>query len=967
MLINELDKEITQSDLEALETFADRIFGKVGIDVEFTRHFLDRVNDERNGKQITASELTRLFKQEYKKWGKPIAQMGPDAEAVMKDLATDINMPFVLSWDSKNKELDLVAKTVMRKPNFKTSNREFPVESEGDHNRAYKVVHVKFDPVDIMAKTTHEAALKAAVKWGLKSTSGIDVHLYPKQVQEKNPHRDGNALSSEENRDINKQRQNQQNKKAALVNKFAQIEKGRHAVAVADPIDYKMNADNSATMPYTPYKSKAANYAANVRPEYYFKEEQLNEWIQIPLWAVATAVRVGGPTLIKLAKFGWKKIIKPGAVNTTKVIVQNPVKAAAAYGVYDVLTDVGEYVKEIKDMVGDAIDDLSIQSLAELAWKNKLPLAAVAAVLYGGSKLKAYMKDNPEDEKGDTTINNYYYGSSEPATEGLEEQETLIPYVSMDWGLWKAAHRGRISFDERLSQYIDNAGGQASEGHMNMWSRFKKNHGIKNMSTDVREESFLYQKMKSMKKWEYPKLEEALNEFTISDLKYMGITHITPEQKKELQKISHENSGNITRSDLKKLGLLLQTRHVREEDAGLYYDNVKKKDYSHYKGIQIYELRQGLKSIRQTLLNLQDIDPKDGSSDMQNDIKSMLRGYDELTTAMVKAENKLLNEGSFWGSDDMVKKVHDEEKARGMIRLRRTDDDGTHGVLVGPDKVRFYQDRGYQIVEGNIQVKGSDPMPKAKPGRTDHPFRGKLVGSKYDEEVVNEESGIWKFNKEDPNNPEVLIQGFGRLMLNQIEDDLVGKFESLADMAKNKDWETIDSRLKSTIVQTKLEAILNSKEQLQSIRRKGGPKSRGIVKESRISLYDALIGEDKMGEGMFDKLKVSSHKKAYVRAADRLHEMLQRKYEENDGNWRHALNWYVAKIADGFTHVDSKILHDFYLENYKSAFITETGGVGKVVPGVNTSIDVGPNEIKTQAAKFGNIVDKDGLPKKTFR
>jgi hypothetical protein len=73
MRLDELDKQITQSDLDALETFADRIFGKVGIDVEFTRHFLDRVNDERNGKQITASELTRLFKQEYKRWGQPIA------------------------------------------------------------------------------------------------------------------------------------------------------------------------------------------------------------------------------------------------------------------------------------------------------------------------------------------------------------------------------------------------------------------------------------------------------------------------------------------------------------------------------------------------------------------------------------------------------------------------------------------------------------------------------------------------------------------------------------------------------------------------------------------------------------------------------------------------------------------------------------------------------------------------------
>ena len=68
MRLDEVDKQLTKDDLEALETFADRIFAKVGIDVEFTRHFLDRVNDERNGKQITASELTRLFKQEYKKW-----------------------------------------------------------------------------------------------------------------------------------------------------------------------------------------------------------------------------------------------------------------------------------------------------------------------------------------------------------------------------------------------------------------------------------------------------------------------------------------------------------------------------------------------------------------------------------------------------------------------------------------------------------------------------------------------------------------------------------------------------------------------------------------------------------------------------------------------------------------------------------------------------------------------------------
>jgi len=129
MRIDELDRKITQADIDSLETFADKLFAKVGIDVEFTHHFLQRVNDERNVKPITVSELVRLFKQEFKKWGKPIANLGPDAEAVMIDLATNINMPFALDWNEETKELMLVAKTIMRKKDFKTSNKEFPIEA----------------------------------------------------------------------------------------------------------------------------------------------------------------------------------------------------------------------------------------------------------------------------------------------------------------------------------------------------------------------------------------------------------------------------------------------------------------------------------------------------------------------------------------------------------------------------------------------------------------------------------------------------------------------------------------------------------------------------------------------------------------------------------------------------------------------------------------------------------------------
>ena len=41
MRLDEVDKEITQGDLSQLERFADKLFAKVGIDIEFTKHFLD--------------------------------------------------------------------------------------------------------------------------------------------------------------------------------------------------------------------------------------------------------------------------------------------------------------------------------------------------------------------------------------------------------------------------------------------------------------------------------------------------------------------------------------------------------------------------------------------------------------------------------------------------------------------------------------------------------------------------------------------------------------------------------------------------------------------------------------------------------------------------------------------------------------------------------------------------------------
>ena len=169
MKLNELDKGVgvTQAQLDALEKVLDQVFAKVGIDIEFTRHFIDRVNDERNIKPISIKELAMLFKKEFIKYGKPIAQLGPDTQAVMKDLESDINIPFALNWNGE--ELELVAKTVMRKKDFKSSNKEFTVERSNTEDFGSVPPLAELIVMAVVAKTSVSVLIgmfKAAIKTG---------------------------------------------------------------------------------------------------------------------------------------------------------------------------------------------------------------------------------------------------------------------------------------------------------------------------------------------------------------------------------------------------------------------------------------------------------------------------------------------------------------------------------------------------------------------------------------------------------------------------------------------------------------------------------------------------------------------------------------------------------------------------------------------------------------------------------
>jgi ribosomal protein S18 acetylase RimI-like enzyme len=123
--LKDLIKEMAFADLRQVEKYADKELDPV--DVDFANHFFDRVNDPRNGKDISSAELIGFFKRLSKNKKKFLEFIKKYQEFVVKDDKTDINIPFV---SQVNKVL---AKTIMRKHSFSTTNPVFSV------NESYKL------------------------------------------------------------------------------------------------------------------------------------------------------------------------------------------------------------------------------------------------------------------------------------------------------------------------------------------------------------------------------------------------------------------------------------------------------------------------------------------------------------------------------------------------------------------------------------------------------------------------------------------------------------------------------------------------------------------------------------------------------------------------------------------------------------------------------------------------------------
>ncbi len=113
---------ISPAHMREFEKFVDKMFEKFKIDFDFTKHFRERMGDDRNKPCISIKELADTIMKIYRNQGKSIKSIA-GAEAVVKDIQSNLNIPVAVDYDSKKDEFRVGMKTIMRKKNFSTPNK----------------------------------------------------------------------------------------------------------------------------------------------------------------------------------------------------------------------------------------------------------------------------------------------------------------------------------------------------------------------------------------------------------------------------------------------------------------------------------------------------------------------------------------------------------------------------------------------------------------------------------------------------------------------------------------------------------------------------------------------------------------------------------------------------------------------------------------------------------------------------
>jgi hypothetical protein len=144
--------EIPMADLIKIDNYADKKLDPISV-VLTDKHFFDRLTDPRNKKEITQAELIGFFKRLAKRKNEFINFLNLYGQVVAKDNRTKLNIPFM------KKANKAIAKTIMRKDDFKTPSPEYKFEDIAEiaphgypdqqwidnHNKKLKKLRAQFD------------------------------------------------------------------------------------------------------------------------------------------------------------------------------------------------------------------------------------------------------------------------------------------------------------------------------------------------------------------------------------------------------------------------------------------------------------------------------------------------------------------------------------------------------------------------------------------------------------------------------------------------------------------------------------------------------------------------------------------------------------------------------------------------------------------------------------------------------
>jgi hypothetical protein len=154
--------EMAKTDMDAVEKYADSQMNPTDVDLgKETDHFFQRLNDPRNGKEISPAELTGLFKRLARNKKKFLEFLKQYKEFVVKDRVSNINIAFIKVANR------LIAKTVMRKADFKSSTPVFTTESinEAERNIVKKEINAIFKKNRIKKVESYSTSVRGFRKY----------------------------------------------------------------------------------------------------------------------------------------------------------------------------------------------------------------------------------------------------------------------------------------------------------------------------------------------------------------------------------------------------------------------------------------------------------------------------------------------------------------------------------------------------------------------------------------------------------------------------------------------------------------------------------------------------------------------------------------------------------------------------------------------------------------------------------